>query len=305
MIELAGDANRVREVEMAEPADIDAWHGEDRIGIVDARLGFDQCDHQSALVGTAHLVLDIAAAVIIMRQVEGEAAHALGPIAAPGGNLFGLFLGLDHRHHDAHGARVEHRRDQVVMRTRHAHHRHQADPARGGDLLLDRLDADAAMLHVEDAEFGARRGEDLRHAGAEELECHDAERRLAAPQLLPYRISLHAPRSSRYRPFGMVTRTLCAAAASCRSVSSSRGMPRAFRSARSRRSISPGSITRPPGSIGGEAPTHSARRSISAANAAAPAKAAGAKMSGSKVLTSAAAGGVSGGRPAPAATGPA
>src|SRR5438045_1623903 len=46
-----------------------------------------------------------------------------------------------------------------------------------------------AMTRVRS--FAARGRQDLRHAGAEELEIHDAERRLAAPQLLTHRVCQH------------------------------------------------------------------------------------------------------------------
>ena len=115
-----------------------------------------------------------------MRDAEAKAAAAFGSIAARGDQRLGLLARFDHRHHDAERARVEHRARSGDRRT----------PARAPSarcrrrartrLRLDGLDADAAVLHVEQHELRAGGGEHRRQAGREELERHHAERGAAA-----------------------------------------------------------------------------------------------------------------------------
>src|SRR5204863_5228830 len=67
---------------------------------------------------------------------RGDAAHAFRAVAGPGRDLLRLRRGLNHRDHDAHCAGIEHGCDQGVMAAGHAHHRHDPEPAGGGDCVL-------------------------------------------------------------------------------------------------------------------------------------------------------------------------
>ena len=127
-----------------------------------------------------------------MRHAEGEPAHALRAIAAPLGDVGGLLGRFDHWHHDAHHPGVEGRRDQVIVRARHAGHRDEAGAAGEGRLCFERFDAAAGMLGVEDAELGSGVGHDLAEPRRKELECHVAECRAALAQVGANRIAPHA-----------------------------------------------------------------------------------------------------------------
>ena len=64
---------------------------------------------------------------------------------------------------------IEHRRDQVIGKAGHADERGDAGAAGERELRLEDVDADAAMLHVEDDEVGAGIRCDLAEARREEL----------------------------------------------------------------------------------------------------------------------------------------
>jgi hypothetical protein len=84
-------------------------------------------------------------------------------------------------------------REEVVLAARHAHHRRNVDAAAVGDLRLDRLEAGARVLHVEDDELGARVPQHLRDTGREELEHHGAEDHLPADDPLSQGFACHLP----------------------------------------------------------------------------------------------------------------
>ena len=63
-----------------------------------------------------------------------------------------LLGGADHRHHHAERADVERARDEVIFAARHAHHRHDVEPAAERELRLQRLEAEARVLHVVEHE---------------------------------------------------------------------------------------------------------------------------------------------------------
>ena len=161
------------------------------LDIGDAARGLDQRDDQRALVRDAHFRADIAAGVIVMRHAERRAAHALRRIAAPRGDLPRLRPGLEHRHHDAHRAGIENRRDQVVVTARHPRHRHDIEAARSRDLHLDRLDPDAAMLGVEQGEIGPGRVERRHQPRGEKLERHRAVHGPAGIEPCAHRVRAH------------------------------------------------------------------------------------------------------------------
>ena len=105
---------------------------------------------------------------------NAQPAHALRAVAAPLRDVGGLLGGLDHRHHDAHRAGVEHRRDQVIMRAGHARHWHEPGAARECGLLLQCLDA-APRCSVSKMQNSAPALAMSRQARREELERHMTE----------------------------------------------------------------------------------------------------------------------------------
>src|SRR5207253_254734 len=90
MLELAGNAHAVGQIEMAQPADINAVDGHDRLGIGDAKGGLDQGYDERAVVGLAQLLHDIAAAIIVMRHAEGDPAYSFRAVSTPGCYLLRL-----------------------------------------------------------------------------------------------------------------------------------------------------------------------------------------------------------------------
>ena len=76
MVELAGDAERDRQVEMPDPEAVDAVDGRHRLGVLDAFGGLDLAEQGRALVGGGELVRDRAGPVAVMSHLERDAALA-------------------------------------------------------------------------------------------------------------------------------------------------------------------------------------------------------------------------------------
>jgi hypothetical protein len=110
-----------------------------------------------------------------MRDAKGAAALAVRPVARPADQVLRLLDGLEHRHHDAPGAGIEHRGDRRIALLRHPHPDSDVDAAGISDLPLDRVDAGAAVLHVEHNPFAAGGVQHRGEARREELEHHGAE----------------------------------------------------------------------------------------------------------------------------------
>ena len=85
----------------------------------------------------------------------------------------------DHRQHDALGAHVGGAGDVVIFLRRHAHDRRHAGRLEIADRALDRLEAEAGMLGVEQHEIAAGRLQDVADAGRGELDDEMAELQLA------------------------------------------------------------------------------------------------------------------------------
>src|SRR5439155_815673 len=80
---------------------------------------FDLDDDEELVIGLAHLGGVVAGSVVVMRQGERNAALSRRRISDERHDPSGLVGIVDHRHHDAHRARVEHRRDEVIFRRRY------------------------------------------------------------------------------------------------------------------------------------------------------------------------------------------
>ena len=68
----ARNAQRYRQVEMADPQQVDAVDGGDGIGVLDALGGLDLADKGGALVGAAEFVGDGAGPVIVMGDLRAQ-----------------------------------------------------------------------------------------------------------------------------------------------------------------------------------------------------------------------------------------
>ena len=174
MLELARDAHEVREIEVAEPQGVDAGHGGNRIDVGEPLDRFDLRDHQRALVQRRDLLRDVAALIVVVREAERRAAPPGRRIARARHDVRRFLGGADHRHHHAQRADVERAGDEVILAARHAHHRHDVEPATERHLRLERLEREPGVLHVVEHELGAGVAADLRDARREELEDHRA-----------------------------------------------------------------------------------------------------------------------------------
>ena len=125
VLELAGDAQRRGQVEMADPEAVDAVERGDRVGVLDAGPGLDLGEEGGARVGGGELLQDGTAPVEIVRHAQRHAALAVGHVlhaVQDGPRLLGV---VDHRQHDALGPHVGGAGDVVVLLGRHAHDRRQ------------------------------------------------------------------------------------------------------------------------------------------------------------------------------------
>ena len=179
MIELRGDAEEIRQIEMAEPEHIHARHRCDLVHVLDALGGFDQAHDQRAFVGEPDFFCDTAADVIVGRESERGATATGRRIACARDDVPRLFGRTHHRRHDAHDTEVQRARDVVILVCRHPRHRHQVEPATQGGLFLERFVAGPRMLHVDQQEFRAARLNDLRQTRHQELPAEGTEDRLA------------------------------------------------------------------------------------------------------------------------------
>ena len=76
MAEVAGDAERHRQVEMADPKAIDTVQRRDAVDVVDAFRRFDQAEEGRALVGGGEFVGDRARTIAVVRDLQRDAAPA-------------------------------------------------------------------------------------------------------------------------------------------------------------------------------------------------------------------------------------
>ena len=130
------------------------------------------------------------------------AAAALRRIARARDDVRGLVRRADHRHHDAHRADVERAGDEVIFAARHAHHRHDRRAPAQRELRLQRLEAEAGVLHVEQDELSAGVLAELRQAG-----------RKNSKTIAPMRASLAASvaLTGLSRAWGSISAKVCAA----------------------------------------------------------------------------------------------
>ena len=180
VVEFAGNAERDAEIEMADPQAVDARDGGDGVGILDPVGGLDLGEEGGALVGGGELVLDRAGPVAVMGDLEGHAAAAFGRVLDGVEDRLGFLGRTDHRQHDALGAHVAGPRDVMVLPGGAAHDGRQLGRLHVAQHALHRLEAEAAVLHVEQHEIAPGRLHDMADAGRGELDDEMAEFRAAA-----------------------------------------------------------------------------------------------------------------------------
>ena len=96
--------------------------------------------------------------VVVVREAERRAAASGRRIARAGRRCARASSArADHRHHHAHRADVERAGDEVIFAARHAHHRHDAEPAAQRELVLQRLEARARCAPCRTARIRRRR----------------------------------------------------------------------------------------------------------------------------------------------------
>ena len=171
------------------------------------RADLDERDREDGVVGRPHFRTGCAGRVAIVCDAESQAPASFWSIAARRHQRLGLLARFDHRRHDAERTRIEHRRDQVIDARGHAYHRHDARAVRERDLRLDGVDADTAVLHVEQHELRARRRQHRREPRREEIEGHHAEGGASRAQPFAHRIRVHRRRVAGHdaKPGGSAT----------------------------------------------------------------------------------------------------
>ena len=181
MLEFAGNAERGAEVEMPDPKAIDAVHRGDIVGILDARCSLDLGEEARSFVRRLQsFAYDSRVPVGVMRDAERDAAPAGRHVFEVGHELARLVGRVDHRHHHGFRAHVGGPRHLVVCLGGNAHDGRKLRCLEISHCTLDRLEAEAGMLGVEQDEVAARASQEMADAGSCELDDEMAEFRLAA-----------------------------------------------------------------------------------------------------------------------------
>ena len=123
---------------------------------MDAGLGLDQGNDQGAFIQRFDLLNDRTARIVIMGYRESQPPRALWTVSAPRHNIFRLSTRFNQWHHDAHGASVQDRRNQMPGSSGDTNNRHDRCPAGCPQLRFDDIDANAAVFHVKHHKLSAR-----------------------------------------------------------------------------------------------------------------------------------------------------
>ncbi len=170
-VEVAGHAQRDREVEMADPQAIHARQRGQHLGVLHALRGFDLAEEGGARIGRGEFFPDLAGAVAVVRHLQRHAALAVRRVFHSIQDLPRFGSGADHRQHDPLGAHVAGAGDVVVLLRGHTNdhcHVGRFEVAHGA---LHRFEAEAGMLEIEKHEVTAGGFHDVADAGGGEL--HD------------------------------------------------------------------------------------------------------------------------------------
>src|SRR2546430_5843843 len=173
--ELTRNPHRQREIKMPHPDQVDARNGEDRVDILHAPSRFNQEAAQHAVVGCSRFVRHVSGEKVIVSDREGCAAASLGVVAAgfyhPGGVTSGLNSGND----DSPCSRVEDWTDEVRFAGGGSDQGGKTEGARLRGEIPDRLNPEAAVLHVIHNEVDAGAGQQTRDSGRVEFKNPRAE----------------------------------------------------------------------------------------------------------------------------------
>jgi hypothetical protein len=115
VVELAGYAERHREIEMPNPKAVDAIDCGNRISVVDPLRSLYLAEERAALVGRKKFVGNGARAVAIMGDLERHAAPAFRVILHGVDYRARLLRGPDHRKHDALRSHIHGTGNVVVL----------------------------------------------------------------------------------------------------------------------------------------------------------------------------------------------
>ena len=209
--QLAGYAERVREVGGAEEDDVHPVHGGDLVDPLHGVRALDVHDHERLLVGHAHVVAERTALAVVGGPHAGQPARPARPVLHRLHRALGIGGVLHPRHLAALRADVHEAQDHVRLVDRDAHDRgHVVELGRAHEVLaLVRLER--AVLAVEDQEVPALVGGEVdeRRIG----EAHEAaEGGLALAQCAPGQVLAHQPASSarwRLSPSSSVSMSSC------------------------------------------------------------------------------------------------
>ena len=117
------------------------------------------------LVGGSEFVGNRARPVMVMRDLQRHAALAHRMIFHRIEDVADFIDIADHRQHEPFDAHVHGARDMVVILARHAHDRRKIGGLEIAQRALDRLQAEARMLEIEQGEIAACRFHDVPDAG--------------------------------------------------------------------------------------------------------------------------------------------
>ena len=129
VLELSGDAEKVAEVEMAEPERIHTRHRGDGVDVGETFGGFDLRNHHRPIVQRSYPGHDIARLVVVMCEPKRCAAAPDRRVTRAGHDVLGLVGIVDHRHHHAEGPNVERAGNERIFAARHANHGNDAEAA--------------------------------------------------------------------------------------------------------------------------------------------------------------------------------
>ena len=161
-LELPGDTQRGAQVELREHDEVDAWHPQDLVDVLDR---FDRLQQQA----TRDLGTD-APGVIEERRLVPRVGDERPPATKPRRRVrqvrhapLRVLSGTHQRKKDSLGARVERRLCLRLLDARHPYER-RAVRARGcRDHRVHGLQPDRPVLAIDEHEIGARGGDGLRH----------------------------------------------------------------------------------------------------------------------------------------------
>src|SRR5690606_5380321 len=74
IVELSRNAEKIREIEVADPEHVDTVDGRDGLYLIEAALRLDLCDDEGACIRCPHLFFGVAGGVVVMGEAECSTA---------------------------------------------------------------------------------------------------------------------------------------------------------------------------------------------------------------------------------------